>query len=98
MQSTKGRLGLGLGLGLRLVRVRIRIRDPRWIASSAHLSCGSKCARNRVRAPERPAVMATVADSSANQSPRSYMPVPRLEMAGATVTIAGATGEMPEPR
>ena len=93
MQSTKGRLGLGLGLGLRLVRVRIRIRDPRWIASSAHLSCGSKCARNRVRAPERPAVMATVADSSANQSPRSYMPVPRLKMA----KIAGATGEMAEP-
>ena len=33
-----------------------------------------------------------------NVAPRSYMPVPRLKMAGAMVKIAGATGEMPEPR
>ena len=39
-------------------------------------------------------VMSSVADSSANRAPRSYMPVPRLEMAGATVRIAGATEEM----
>ena len=39
-------------------------------------------------------VMSSVADSSANQEPRSYIPVVRLDMAGATVRIAGATEEM----
>ena len=36
-------------------------------------------------------VMSSVANSSAIRAPRSYMPVLRLEMAGANVRNAGAT-------
>ena len=38
--------------------------------------------------------MSSVANSSANRAPQSYMPVPHLEMAGDTVRITGATEEM----